>query len=153
MAYSINPQSAQDDIAAHLRAMYPHVPVIEDGLLDDETSTIQRYANGSIKPFIVIWFETPRRTNGGRSVATTRLDQRKAAADLVVVAKSGPEARRLANDLYDKIIGFKPIHSSIIVESERQLWSGSRQIDSASKPSRWAMPISVEWGAFAQKTP
>lgn len=152
MTYSINPQSAQDSLAKKLREEYPHIPVIEDGLLDDDNETIQHYEDGSVKPFIVIWFHTPRRTSRGRSFSTTRLDQRKASADIVVVGRSGTEARRVMNDVIDTVIGFKPKDSGAITEAERQLWTDAREIDTRNRPSRWAMSYSIEWGAFSKKT-
>lgn len=153
MPYNLNPQDSQDSFTKKLEDTYPHIPVIEDGLLDDDNDKIKTYEDGSVEPFIVIWFQTPRRTRRGRSFATTRLDQRVASADIVVVARSGTEARRVMNDIIDTIIGFKPEGSGAVVESDRQLWQDARQIDTKNRPSRWALPYSVEWGIFAKKTP
>lgn len=152
MNYTLNPQPSQDSLAKKLRTEYPHIPVIEDGLLDDDNDAIKLYSDGSVKPFIVIWFQTPRRTPRGRSFGGVRLDQRKASADIVMVARSGAEARRVLNDVMDTIIGFKPEGSGVVVESERQLWGDAREIDTSNRPSRWAIPYSVEWGVFAKKT-
>lgn len=152
MNYTLNPQPSQDSFAKKFRDDYPHIPVIEDGLLDDDNETIQKHSDGSVKPFIVIWFQTPRRASRGRSFAGTRLDQRVASADIVVVARKGSEARRVMNDVIDTIIGFKPEGSGAVTESERQLWGDAREIDTADRPSRWAVPYSVEWGIFAKKT-
>lgn len=152
MTYTLNPQPAQDSLVAKLRATYPHIPVIEDGMLDDENDAIKTYDDGSVKPFIVVMFQTPRRARGGRSFAGTRLDQRTAQADIVVVGRSGSEARRVVNDLIDRVIGFKPHGSGAVVESDRQLWTDARKIDTSNRPSRWAIPFSVEWGIFSTKT-
>jgi hypothetical protein len=152
MTYNINPQKSQDSVAEMLREEYPHIPVIEDGLLDDDNGKIKTYDDGSVKPFIVLWFQTPRRLTSGRSFAGARLDQRVASADIVVVARSGTEARRVMNDIIDRLIGFKPYGSGVVVESDRQLWRDSRKIDTANRPSRWAIPYSVEWGIFSKKT-
>ena len=151
-AYNLNPQTSQDSFAKKLRDEYPHIPVIEDGLMDDDNDSILTYSDGTVKPFIVIWFQTPRRTRRGRSVAGARLDQRVAAADVVVVARNGTEARRVMNDVIDTLIGFKPDGSGAVVEAERQLWSDPQQIDTRNRPSRWAVPYSVEWGIFSKKT-
>lgn len=152
MAYSINPQASQDALVAKFEEAYSHIPVIEDGLLDDENDKIKLYKDGSVKPFIVIQFQTPRRARRGRSFATTRLDQRVASADIFVVARSGTEARRVMNSVIDTIIGFKPNGDGAIVESDRQLWESARQIDIKDRPSRWAMSYSIDWGIFANKT-
>lgn len=152
MSYNISPQDSQDSLTSQIRARYPHVPVIEDGLLDDENDIIERYPDGSVKPFIVLWFQTPRRTQRGRSFATARLDQRVASADIVVVARSGTEARRLMNSIIDWVIDVKLEGSGRIVESSRQLLSGPREIDTSSRPSRWALSYSIEWGLYANKT-
>ncbi len=150
--YTLNPQDSQDSFTNHLRTSYPHIPVIEDGLLDDDNEEIKTYEDGSIKPFIVIWFQTPRRARRGRSFAGARLDQRIASADVIVVARSGTEARRVMNSVIDTLVGFKHDGSGAVVESDRQLWSDARQIDIKSRPSRWVMSYSVDWGIFAKKT-
>ena len=150
--YTLNPQESQDSFTEKLRTTYSHIPVIEDGLLDDDNDAILTYEDGSIKPFIVIWFQTPRRARRGRSFAGARLDQRIASADVIVVARSGTEARRVMNSVIDTLVGFKPDGSGSVVESDRQLWSDARQIDIKSRPSRWVMSYSVDWGIFAKKT-
>lgn len=152
MTYNINPQESQDAFTKKIQDSYSHIPVIEDGLLDDDNEAIKTYPDGSIKPFIVVWFSTPRRARRGRSFATTRLDSRIASADVVVVARSGTEARRVMNSIIDTIIGFKPNGDGVVVESDRQLWGEARQIDIKNRPSRWAMSYSVDWGLFSKKT-
>lgn len=151
MTYTINPQASQDSLTAELRAQYPHAPVIPGGLLDDDSSTIKKYDTGAIKPFITINFQTPRRTRRGRSLAGVRLDQRVASADIMVVARSEAEARLFMNDIIDRIIGFKPVGSGAITESERQLWGDARQLEVSNRPSRWVMSFSVDWGIFSKK--
>ena len=135
-AYTLNPQDSQDSFTSHLRTAYPHIPVIGDGLLDDDNEEIKTYDDGSIKPFIVIWFQTQRRSRRCRSFAGARLDQRIASADVIVVGRSGTEARRVMNSVIDVLVGFKPDGSGAVVESDRQLWSEARQIDIKSRPSR-----------------
>lgn len=152
MTYTISPQPAQDDLIAQLRALYPNHAVIKNGLVDQDDSTIRTLPSGSVEAFLVVWFHMPRRTRRGRSFATTRLDQRMASADIVAIGGSPNNALDLANDVYDKIIGRKLVGSGAITEAERQLWSDARQIDIANRPSRWMVPVSIEWGANSTKT-
>lgn len=147
MALSINPQVSQDSITTHLRTLYPHIPVIPDGLMDQEDDVIKKYADGSVKPFIVLWFRQPQRLRRGRSIADTRLDQRMASVDVVVVARSAPESRLVLNAVIDSMVGWKPENGGIMVESDRSLWGDARAVDFASRPSRWAATQSLNWGS------
>ena len=149
--YTLNPQAMQDSLIAHLRDSYPHIPVIEDGMPDEDYDSIETYFDGSIKPFIVVQFGMPRRARRGRAFAGARLDQRICSADIMVVGKSGTEARRVMNSVADETIGFKTDGGGVVVEADRQLWTEARKIDTKNRPSRWVIPLSVEWGAFARK--
>lgn len=151
MTYVLNPQAAQDSIVAKLESEYPHVPVIEDGLIDGDYAEIEKFANGEIKPFIILWFFSPRRRNG-RSFAHEKLDNHYAGFDVVVVARNGAEARKLINDVGDRLIGWKPDNSGGIVKGAG-LWAQSRaMLDSNNRPSRWAATDRFEFGIQANKT-
>jgi hypothetical protein len=151
MTYVLNPQGAQDSIGEKLREEYPHIPVIEDGLIDGEYDAIERFADGTIKPFILLWFSTARRS-GGRSFQNEKLDGYIAGVDVVVVARNGAEARRLINDIADRLIGWKPENGGGIVKGSG-IWSQSRaMLDSNNRPSRWAATDRFEFGIQANKT-
>lgn len=151
MTYVLNPQSAQDSITSKLATEYSHIPVIEDGLIDGDYSTIEKFSDGSIKPFILLWFSTPQRA-GGRSFQHEKLDGYIASVDVVVVARNGKEARTLINDIGDKLIGWKPDNSGGIVKGSG-MWSQSRAVlDSNNRPSRWATTDRFQFGIQANKT-
>lgn len=149
--YTLNPQLSYDSFVAELRRLYPNRPLLEEGTIDSDDNTIQTYSNGMVKPFMVTWSKNPTKTASGRSFAGTRLDQRKGGMDVVVVAKSGAEARLVANDVFDKIIGFKPTGSGRVTDAARTLWSDARGMDMGNRPTRWAVALSFEWGLYHDK--
>lgn len=152
MTYVLNPQAAQDSIVAKLQAEYPHIPVIEDGLIDGDYAEIDKFANGEIKPFIILWFTSARRANRGRSFQHEKLDQYRASVDVVVVARNGKEARLLLNDITDRLVGWKPENAGGIVKGTA-IWTQSRaMLDSDSRPSRWAATDRFDFGIQANKT-
>lgn len=151
MTYVLNPQAAQDSIANKLRQEYPHIPVIEDGLIDGDYDAIEKFADGTIKPFILLWFSVARRGRN-RSFQNQKLDQHYAGVDIVVVARNGAEARKLINDIGDRLIGWKPENAGGIVKGSG-IWSQSRaMLDSNNRPSRWAATDRFEFGIQANKT-
>lgn len=151
MTYVLNPQAAQESITAKLQDEYPHIPIIEDGLIDGDYDVIEKFSDGSIKPFILLWFSVPRRTRG-RSFQHEKLDSYTAGVDIVVVARNGKEARKLINDIGDRLIGWKPTNSGGIVKGSG-IWSQSRaMLDSNNRPSRWAATDRFEFGIQANKT-
>lgn len=151
MTYVLNSQGAQDSIVAKLRTEYPHVPVIEDGLIDGDYAEIDKFPDGTIKPFIILWFSAPRRS-GGRSFQHEKLDGYTAGVDVIVVARNGAEARKLINDVGDRLIGWKPVNAGGIVKGSG-IWSQSRaMLDSNNRPSRWAATDRFEFGIQANKT-
>lgn len=151
MAYVLNPQSAQDSIAEKLRTEYPHVPVIEDGLIDGDYDAIEKFPDGSIKPFIILWFSVARRSRG-RSFQNEKLDNHIAGVDVVVVARNGAESRKLINDIANTLIGWKPENAGGIVKGSG-IWSQSRaMLDANNRPSRWAATDRFEFGIQANKT-
>lgn len=150
MTYVLNPQAAQDSIAEKLRTEYPHIPIIEDGLIDGDYSTIEKFSDGSIKPFILLWFSVAR-PGRGRSFQHQKLDSYRAGVDVIVVARNGSEARKLINDIGDKLIGWKPENSGAIVKGSG-IWSQSRAVlDSNNRPSRWAATDRFDFGIQANK--
>jgi hypothetical protein len=151
MTYVLNPQDAQDSIVEKLKDSYPHIPVIEDGLVDGDYEEIEKFPNGEIKPFIIVWFTTARRSPTGRSFQAEKLDSYRASFDTVVVARNGKEARLLLNDITDKLVGWKPKNSGGIVKGTA-LWSQSRALlDSNNRPSRWVATDRFDFGIQANK--
>lgn len=152
MNYVLNPQAAQDSITSKLKSEYPHIPIIEDGLIDGDYAEIEKFANGEIKPFIIVWFTAPRRNQTGRSFQSYKLDQHRAGVDVVVVARNGKEARTLLNDIGNRLIGWKPENSGGMVKGT-SIWSQSRpMLDSDNRPSRWAATDRFDFGIQANKT-
>lgn len=151
MAYILNPTASQTSFESKIKTEYLHVPVFPDGLMDTEDG-IKRFDDGSIKPFIVIWFSNPRRSRRKRGFVDTKLDNYNAGADVVVVARNGTEARILLNDIGDTLIDWKPTNSGIVVEGSA-LWRDSRAvIDASNRPTRFAVTRRFEWGIQANKT-
>lgn len=149
MTYTINPQPQQDSITDFLRAQYPHVPVLPDGMMDTEEG-IHKFPDGSVKPFVVLWFSNTKRTARGRSFSDYKLDSRKASVDVVVVARSGTEARTLMNDMSDRIVGFKTDGGGKLHEST-SLWGSTRGIDIQNRPTRFAITNRFDFGVASRK--
>lgn len=157
--YSVSPQSEQDSITAYLRAEYPHIPVIEDGLMDDQVYTepggtevaIPTFPDGSVKPFIVLWYSDIKRSARGRSFSDYKLDSHFATVDVVVVTRSGTEGRKLTNDVNDRMIGFRADGGGRLHKGT-PLWADSRQmLDDTNRPSRWARTVRYDFGVASRK--
>lgn len=152
--YTLNPQPTQDSIIAGLKAAFPGVTVIEEGLLDDDNSAIQYY-DGGIKGFLVTHFSNPKPVgeNRGKSFAGHRLDQRKGSVDIVAVARSGPAVLKFSNKVYDAMIGFQTDRGGKLTDGVA-LWADARQIAMPEgKPTRWGRTLRFEFGLNATKVP
>lgn len=149
--YTLNPQDEQDAITAHLRATYPNIPIIEDGLMDGEYEDIEYLADSTVKPFIVLWYSQIKRNPKGRSFANYKLDSHSATVDVVVVARNGTVAREILNDVGDTLVGFKTPGGGRLFKGA-SLWGDSRQvIDDKNRPSRWARTDRYDFGVQATK--
>lgn len=144
---SIDPTESQESITAHLRSLYPHIPVFEDALIDSDHDEIKTYSSGQVKPFIILWYRQPKLSPRGRSFGGYKLDQRHGSVDLLVVGRSGGEARKVLNRVMDDITGWRPTNSSGgLHESTRSLWDDARSMDVANRPTRWAATQTFDWG-------
>lgn len=149
--YTLNPTTTQDSITEHIKSLYPHLSVIEDGLLDDDDEAIQYNNDGTVKTFIVLWYSDVKRSARGRSFCDYKLDSHFATVDVVVVASSGAKCRTLLNDLTDKLIGFQTDEGGRMHKSN-SLWGDSRNvIDDSNRPSRWARTSRFEFGISSKK--
>lgn len=159
MPYNINPQTTQDSITEYLRIQYPHVDIIPDGMMDQEEyppapgdplKEINKFQDGSIKPFVVLWFNNPKRSARGRSFASYKLDSRSASVDVVVLARSGTEARTLMNDMIDRLVEFKTEDGGKLHESS-SLWGSTRSIDIQNRPTRFGITNRFDFAVGAVK--
>ena len=151
-SYEINPQDDQDAIVAFLVAKYPHIPVIPDGLLAGDHAPVQFFPDGSVKPFLVLWFSTLKRRSRGRAFVSHRLDQHFASVDVVAVARNGGEARRLMNDLSNELTDLKT-PSGGRVHTSPGLWGAARSIDMQSRPTRFAATNRFDFPVATKVTP
>lgn len=158
MAYTLNPQIEQDSITAFLRSQYTH-PVIEDGLMDAQIYTIPggtdvaipTFPDGSVKPFIILWFSQMKRASNGRSFSSYKLDSHYATVDIVVVTRDATSGRRLLNDIGDKLVGFQTDGGGRMHKGSA-LWGDSRQvIDDDNRPTRWARTDRFDFGISSRK--
>lgn len=150
--YRLNPTEAQDSIKEYLEGLYPHVPVIEDGIVDGDYEQILKFPDGKIKPFIILWHSTPYRAPRGRSVAHEKLDTHRVNIDVLVVANNGSDGRRLMNDVSDNLTGFKPTQATGGMVKGISLWEQSRfTLDSQNRPNRWAAIDRFSYGIHAEQ--
>ena len=149
--YTVNPQTSQDSIEAFLTAQYPGTPIIPDGMPDmDDDDRILKFQDGRIKPFIILWFSTTRRSTKGRSFGGYKLDSHYASVDIVVVSSNPTVGRTLINDVSDRLTGFRAQDGGALYKS-RSLWGQNRSVEMNSKPARWAMTDRFDFGVSSRK--
>lgn len=158
--YTLNPQVTQQSITDGLRAMYPHVTFIEDGMVDDqyyedpETGdllAIPTFSDGSVKPFVLVWYSQMKRGSKNHSFSSYKIDPHSATVDLVAVTRKPSEGRLLLNDIGDNLVGFKPENGGRLYKSA-SLWGDSRQVlDTDNRPSRWARTDRFDFGIQANR--
>lgn len=155
--YTINPTITQDSITQKLRDSYSHVPIIPDGMVTADTylfggyeTPINYHLDGSIKPFIVLWFSSVKRSRRGRSFGNMKLDSRYGSVDVVVVANNPTDCRLLLNDVSDTLVEFQTAYGGKMVESS-SLWGQARSIDIANRPTRYAATNRFDFGVAARK--
>ena len=151
MPYNVNPQDTQDSITSYLHEKYPHIPIIPDGMIgEDDDDLIDKYQDQSIKPFIILWFNNPKRRPRGRSFASHKLDSRYASVDVVVVGRNGSEVRKLSNHITDTLLDFKPDKGGRLTEGS-SLWGSTRSLDMGNRPSRFASTNRFDFGVSSTK--
>lgn len=152
--YSLDLTPIQADTLEHFEDTFTAQTVIADGFLDVEE--VPRFPDGSVMPFIVVWFRGIRRSGarrGTRSFAGPRLDSYNSGFDAVCVANNGTDARNLMNYVTDTLVGWKPLNGGL-VNTDSALWQSSRPIlDAQNKPTRWAATQGFTYGVFQQRTP
>lgn len=139
--YSLDLQVIQDSIKTYFDTTFVQ-PVYEDALVDDQTLPL---------PSLVLWYRDLRRAPKGRAYSGTRMDGYKSGFDVVVLAKTGKQARQILNYINDTVIGHKFTNTGQTVKTQA-IWENSRAVlDSANKPSRFAATSRFEFGVFANR--
>ena len=150
MPYSLDPTDEQNSIVEALRKEFPALTVIPDGMPDASDDEIETFPDGSVKPFLVLWFAEPRRTSG-RSFADYRLDAHEASVDVVGVARDATTCRLIMNQVSDFLIGFKTSGGGRLHKGE-SLWGDSRRyLDDSNKPARWVRTSRFQFGIASRK--
>lgn len=153
MDYSINPQIEQDSITEYLKEQYPTMAIIEDGLpSDDNESITYDEATGQVNTFVILWFSNPKKGKkagfGGQ-----KLDTYFATVDVAVVARSGTRARRVLNDITDRLIDFKVAEGGRMSQGT-PLFGDARQVkQEANRPERWLRTNRFDFGIASKRTP
>lgn len=153
--YSINPQDEQDSITEYLRAQYPHILFIEGGLPDDENKPDGKpfpTNNEGIISFVLLHYSQSRPTGRGRSFNDHKLDQYDSRLDLFVVSATDDKARRLVNDIGDRLVGFKTRGGGRVRKSGNMFSTGREVVSQKERPSRWTRTESYIFGISAKKT-
>ena len=150
MNYTINPQPEQDSIEAFLKAEYPHISIIPDGIPDGEYDLIETFPSGKIKPFMILWYSTVKRRSRGRSISEYKLDSHFASLDILIVTSDPTVARTLMNDVSDRLVGFRTEGGGRLYKSP-SLWGQARSVDMQTKPTRWAMTDRFDFGVASKK--
>ena len=153
MDYSINPQIEQDSITEYLKEQYPTMAIIEDGLPSDDNDSITYDPDtGEVNSFVILWFSNPKKGKkagfGGQ-----KLDSYFATVDVGLIARSGTRARRVLNDVTDRLIDFKAAEGGRLSQGA-PLFSDSRQVkQEANRPERWMRTNRFDFGIASKKTP
>lgn len=147
--YSINPQVEQDSIVAYLRAQYPNMAIIEDGLPADNNTAITYSADG-VNTFVILWFSNPKRGKkagfGGQ-----KLDSYFATVDVAVIARDGTRARKVLNEITDRLIDFKAAEGGRLSQGTA-LFSDARQVkQEENRPERWMRTNRFDFGIASRK--
>jgi len=98
--------SLQDNITAHVRALLPNTPVIEDSLPDDVQ--VPRDENQQMIPYIILRYSPLRMNAYGGGIAGVRHGDYYANVDVMTSAPVGRMARMLLDVVSDALIGFDP---------------------------------------------
>lgn len=149
MAYDIDMTPIQADIEEWfntnlIQDVYP------DGMLDNQN--VEKFTDGSIKPFVVVRYASVRRAPRGRSFGGTRMDSYRSGIDVIVVARSGKEARPVLNRINDLIIGHKFLNCGETVKGEAAFSDAKPILDAQNKPSRWAVTDRFDFGVFQTRS-
>lgn len=152
MDYSINPQVEQDSITEYLKAQYPNMAIIEDGLPADNNDDITEDETGEINTFVLLWFSNPK-PGRKKGFAGHKLDSYVGTVDVAVIARNGTRARTVLNDVTDRLIDFKPEGGGRMTQGTA-LFGDARQVkQEANRPERWMRTNRFDFGIASKKTP
>ena len=122
----------QEQILDWLLEIIPRVH--ETSVLDDDE--VERYEDGSVKPYIVVTFQTPFASASGRSIAGGEQAQPHVMPFMVFAFAGDPKtARRLSAKIRVLLVGKRPSDTAGDIKVE-----GGGQYDRAdndSRPSRY----------------
>lgn len=105
----LNVITIQDSIAAHVRAEFPGYTVYDDDIIDDDF--VVKLGN-KIKPYIVLQWGGLRNSPTNGSFGGVRYDEYYSTVDVAVVAPVARQSREAINIIGDRLIGWKPLHST-----------------------------------------
>lgn len=148
--YSINPQVEQDSIVAYLKAEYPNMAIIEDGLPADDNDAITYDAQSQVNTFMLLWFSNPKKGKkagfGGQ-----KLDSYFGTVDVSIIARNGTRARKVLNDVTDRLIDFKAAEGGRLSQGTA-LFADARQVkQEANRPERWMRTNRFDFGVASKK--
>lgn len=150
MPYTVNPQVEQDSITEYLRAQYPDMAFIEDGLPADDNDAITYDTDSEVNTFVLLWYSNikPGRKKG---FGGQKLDSYFATVDVSVIARDGTRARKVLNDIADRLIDFKAEGGGRLSQGV-PLFSDARQIkQETSRPERWMRTTRFDFGVSSKK--
>lgn len=150
MSYNLDLGPIQADITDWFETTYPGTRIVVDGLLDDDT--VPKFANGTIKPFIILNFGGLRRAPRGRSYGGTRMDSYRSGFDVFVVASNPSDSRSVMNTLSNALIGHKFENCGETVKGMNIFENAKNVLDATNKPSRWVVTERFDMGVFAQRS-
>lgn len=152
MDYSINPQVEQDSIVEYLKTEYPNMAIIEDGLPADDNEAITEDESGEVNTFVILWFSNPKKGKKA-GFAGQKLDSYFATVDVAVIARDGSRARKVLNDITDRLIDFKPAEGGRMSQGTA-LFGDARQVkQEENRPERWMRTNRFDFGIASKKTP
>lgn len=148
--YSVNPQVEQDSIVAYLKAEYPNMAIIEDGLPGDDDDAITYDQQSQVNTFMILWFSNPKKGKKA-GFAGQKLDSYYATVDVAVIARDGTRARKVLNNVTDRLIDFKAAEGGRLSQGT-PLFADARQVkQEENRPERWMRTNRFDFGIAAKR--
>lgn len=102
---TVDPSASFKDIHDKLVSI-SSIPVYDDEMPEDRS--LEYDANGTMKPFFVLYYGGPIRSSSGRSLVTTRRDGYILYVTIEAVAARSNDAKTLRGRVIDELLGYIP---------------------------------------------
>lgn len=102
----------QEDIYSHISSTFPGYEIYQDFILNEQELL---KIDSRVKPFIVISWDSLRRSSRNASFAGVRYDEYYSGFSIGVIAPTPTQCRKAINYITDSLIGWSPDSVSQLV--------------------------------------